>query len=178
MKYRNLFTKPFNIILGLFCIAFIGAILFTFNNENFYNKPIGQIIDVKHVSSTPTKDAQNNRDIKYKNQLKVKILNGQFAGETTTINHQYVKSQADSEAFRTHEKVLLHISNKPSDAYIIEKKRDTLTVIITGLFLLTVLLVGRKVGLQSILSLILNSIAILIAIYIHIQHSNINYSYS
>ncbi|MEI5742131.1 YibE/F family protein, partial [Staphylococcus aureus] len=82
--------------------------------------------------------------------------------------------QADSEAFRTHEKVLLHISNKPSDAYIIEKKRDTLTVIITGLFLLTVLLVGRKVGLQSILSLILNSIAILIAIYIHIQHSNIN----
>ena len=50
------------------------------------------------------KDAQNNRDIKYKNQLKVKILNGQFAGETTTINHQYVKSQADSEAFRTHEK--------------------------------------------------------------------------
>ena len=104
MKYRNLFTKPFNIILGLFCIAFIGAILFTFNNENFYNKPIGQIIDIKHVSSTPTKDAQNNRDIKYKNQLKVKILNGQFAGETTTINHQYVKSQADSEAFRTHEK--------------------------------------------------------------------------
>ncbi|WRN87298.1 hypothetical protein T9H10_07865 [Staphylococcus aureus] len=76
--------------------------------------------------------------------------------KTTTINHQYVKSQADSEAFRTHEKVLLHISNKPSDAYIIEKKRDTLTVIITGLFLLTVLLVGRKVGLQSILSLILN----------------------
>ncbi|HDP6080761.1 TPA: YibE/F family protein [Staphylococcus aureus] len=174
LKYRNLFTKPFNIILGLFCIAFIGSILFTFNNENFYNKPIGQIIDVKHVSSTPTKGAQNNRDIKYKNQLKVKILNGQFAGETTTINHQYVKSQADSEAFRTHEKVLLHISNKPSDAYIIEKKRDTLTVIITGLFLLTVLLVGRKVGLQSILSLILNSIAILIAIYIHIQHSNIN----
>ncbi len=29
-----------------------------------------------------TKDAQNNCDIKYKNQLKVKILNGQFAGET------------------------------------------------------------------------------------------------
>ncbi|MFW2673068.1 hypothetical protein ACN6LZ_13175, partial [Staphylococcus aureus] len=22
LKYRNLFTKPFNIILGLFCIAF------------------------------------------------------------------------------------------------------------------------------------------------------------
>ncbi|MDA2800869.1 hypothetical protein PAK32_01275, partial [Staphylococcus aureus] len=25
LKYRNLFTKPFNIILGLFCIALIGA---------------------------------------------------------------------------------------------------------------------------------------------------------
>ncbi len=141
--------------------------------RNFTTNRLVEFIDVKHVSSTPTKDAQNNRDIKYKNRLKVKILNGQFAGETTTINHQYVKSQADSEAFRTHKNVCI-ISNKPSDAYIIEKKRDTLTVIITGLFLLTVLLVGRKVGLQSILSLILNSIAILIAIYIHIQHSNIN----
>ncbi len=107
MKISNLFTKPFNIILGLFCIAFIGAILFTFNNE-FYNKPIGELIDVKHVSSTPTKDAQNNRDIKYKNQLKVKILNGQFAGETTTVTYQYVKSQADSEAFRTHEEVITY----------------------------------------------------------------------
>ncbi|MDN8994321.1 YibE/F family protein, partial [Staphylococcus aureus] len=73
LKYRNLFTKQFNIILGLFCIAFIGDILFTFNNENFYNKPICQIIDVKHVSSTPTKDEQNKRDIKYKNKLKLKI---------------------------------------------------------------------------------------------------------
>ncbi len=40
------------------------------------------------------------------------------------------------EAFRTHEKVLLHISNKPSDAYIIEKKRDTLTVVISWFVLI------------------------------------------
>ncbi|MGT0298576.1 hypothetical protein ACV566_01620 [Staphylococcus aureus] len=107
MKYKNYLQSHLVYFSVLFCIAFIGAILFTFNNENFYNKPIGQIIDVERDTLTPTKDAQNNRDIKYKNQLKVKILNGQFAGETTTINHQYVKLTSRSEAFRTHEKSIL-----------------------------------------------------------------------
>ena len=40
---------------------------------------------------------------------------------TTTIPHQYVKSQADSESFSKNDKVLLHISKNPKDATIIEK---------------------------------------------------------
>ncbi|MEJ7243033.1 YibE/F family protein, partial [Staphylococcus caprae] len=87
-------------------------------------------------------------------------------GQTTTIPHQYVKSQADSESFSKNDKVVLHISKNPKDATIIEKKRDTIVVIITGLFLLTVLVVGKKVGLQSILSLIVNTITVMGAILI------------
>ena len=45
---------------------------------------------------------------------------------------------------------------------------------ITGIFLLTVLIVGKKVGLQSILSLIINTIAVIGAIYIHNQNGQIN----
>ena len=45
----------------------------------------------------------------------------EFKGQTTTIPHQYVKSQADSESFSKNDKVLLHISKNPKDATIIEK---------------------------------------------------------
>ncbi|MEJ7157458.1 YibE/F family protein, partial [Staphylococcus capitis] len=62
----------------------------------------------------------------------------------------------------------------PKDATIIEKKRDTIVVIITGLFLLTVLVVGKKVGIQSILSLIVNTITVMGAILIHNQYGTIS----
>ncbi|MDN8760712.1 YibE/F family protein, partial [Staphylococcus aureus] len=76
----------------------------------------------------------------------------------------------DSEHFSKNNKVLMHIQNSPKDATILEKKRDSLTVAIVGIFIMSLLLVGRNVGLQSILSLIFNTGAILIAIAIHDKH--------
>ena len=55
------------------------------------------------------------------NDLTIKILNGKFKGESTTIDNTYVKSQADSEHFSKNNKVLMHIQNSPKDATILEK---------------------------------------------------------
>ena len=67
----------------------------------------------------------------------------------------------------------MHIQNSPKDATILEKKRDSLTI--AGIFIMSLLLVGRNVGLQSILSLIFNTGAILIlAIAIHDKHPSTN----
>ncbi|SNV61085.1 membrane spanning protein [Staphylococcus simiae] len=174
LQQRHFFTKPFNIIIVIFCIIYVCSIIFTLFNTSLYHQPIGKVTQVEHLSTTSTTDDQHNHDTKYKTKLTLNVLNGHFKGQTTNIEHDYVKSQADSEAFNKGDKVLLHISDKLTDADIIEKKRDTLTVTITGLFLLTVLIVGRKVGLQSILSLMINTIAVLTAIYIHITFSNTN----
>ena len=43
-------------------------------------------------------DEQHNTDFKYKRHLTIKILNGKFKGESTTIDNTYVKSQTDSRA--------------------------------------------------------------------------------
>lgn len=72
--------------------------------------PIGKITNVTPIHSEKITDEQHNKDIKYKEKLTLKILNGKFEGQSATINHQYVKSQADSEAFSKNDKVLLHIS--------------------------------------------------------------------
>ena len=66
------------------------------------------------------------------------------------------------EHFSKNNKVLMHIQNSPKDATILEKNAIA-TVAIAGIFIMS-LLVGRNVGLQSILSLIFNTGAILIAI--------------
>lgn len=174
MQFKTLFKQPFTWMIVAFCFIFLSLFIFTCFNDKFYNMPIGKITNVTPIHSEKVTDEQHNKDIKYKEKLTLKILNGKFEGQSATINHQYVKSQADSEAFSKNDKVLLHISKKPNDANIIEKKRYGLVVAITGLFLLIVLIVGKKVGLQSILSLIINTIAVIGAIYIHNQHGQIS----
>ena len=174
MQFKTLFKQPFTWMIVAFCFIFLSLFIFTCFNDKFYNMPIGKITNVTPIHSEKITDEQHNKDIKYKEQLTLKILNGKFEGQSATINHQYVKSQADSEAFSKNDKVLLHISKKTNDANIIEKKRDGLVVSTTGLFLLIVLIVGKKVGLQSILSLIINTIAVIGAIYIHNQHGQIS----
>lgn len=171
---RIFFKTPFTWMMIIFSCLFLGTLIFTFFNDRFYNMPIGQITQITDIQSQKVTDEHKNKDIKYKEKITFKILNGEFKGQTTTIPHQYVKSQADSESFSKNDKVLLHISKNPKDATIIEKKRDTIVVIITGLFLLTVLVVGKKVGLQSILSLIVNTIAVMGAILIHDQYGAIS----
>ena len=174
MAVKSAFNRPFNWVILLFCIIFVGLFIFTFVNEKFYQTPIGQITHIENKSTSQITDEHHNKDIKHKETLKIKILNGKFEEKTATIQHDYVESQADSEAFSKNNKVLLHIDKHPNDAYITEKKRDSLVVAVTGLFLLTVLLVGRKIGLQSILSLIINTLIVILAIYIHNQSPTVS----
>ncbi|RIO66184.1 YibE/F family protein, partial [Mammaliicoccus sciuri] len=110
-------------------------------NAKFYDIPIGQITNIENKSTSQITDEHHNKDTKHKEQLTIKILNGKYEGKMTTIQNQYIESQADSEAYSTNDKVLLHIDDKLNSAYITEKKRDSLIVAVTGLFLLTVLLV-------------------------------------
>ena len=61
--------------------------------------PIGKITNVHPIHTEKITDEQHNKDIKYKEKLTLEILNGKFKGQTATIDHQYVKSQADSSHF-------------------------------------------------------------------------------
>ncbi|MEQ7790242.1 YibE/F family protein [Staphylococcus nepalensis] len=174
MSVKTLLKRPFDWVILLFFILFVGLFIFTFFNETFYDTPVGQITKIENESTTNITDDNHNKDTKYNQTLTLKILNGKFKGQTTTISHHYIASQADSEAFSKHNKVLLHIDKHLDDAYITEKKRDSLVVMMTGIFLLTVLLVGRKIGLQSILSLVFNTIVVLLAIYLHNKFPSLN----
>lgn len=85
--------------------------------------PIGKITDVQRLSTQHVTDDQHNKDIKYKDQLTVKILNGKFEGKSTTITNEFVKSQADSERFTKNDKVLLHISKSQATLISLRKTR-------------------------------------------------------
>lgn len=174
MNQQPFWQRPFTWIFGVFIIFFIIAMIFTMHNERFYNIPIGQIVSEHTSHGESVEDDHHNKDIKYKQHFTIKILNGSHRDKTVDINHNYMKAQVDSERFEKGDKVLLHTDDAAKSVYIIEKKRDTLVVFMTGLFLLTIIWVGKRVGLQSILSLILNTVAIIAAIALHSTNPHLN----
>ena len=155
-------------------LIMLGLFIFTFFNTSFNQMPIGKITHIETSHGQKITDEHHNTDTKYSQRLTIRILNGKYKGDTTNINNHFVKSQADSEQFSKNEKVLLHMQKGPSDATILEKKRDSLTVAIVEVFIVTLLIVGKNVGLQSILSLIFNTAFIIAAIAIHNTFSGTN----
>ena len=155
-------------------LIMIGLFIFTFFNASFYQIPIGKITNVETSHGQKVTDEHHNTDTTYNQRLTIRILNGKYKNDITTVNNHFVTSQADSEQFSKNEKVLLHIQKSPSDATILEKKRDGLTVAIVGVFIVTLLIVGKNVGLQSILSLLFNTAFIIVSIVIHNTFSGTN----
>lgn len=167
VRVKHFFKQPFNWLIVILTLIMMVVFIFSFFNAKYYKTPIGQITHIEHLSQNQITDEHHNSDVRVKEKLKIKVLNGDFKNETTTLNHTYVKSQADSEAFKENDKVLLHISKSPKDASIIEKKRDSIIIFISSVFMLSILIVGRKIGLQSLFSLVFNTGIVLLAIYIH-----------
>ena len=61
--------------------------------------PIGKITNVHPIHTEKLRMNNTIKILNIKEKLTLEILNGKFKGQTATIDHQYVKSQADSESF-------------------------------------------------------------------------------
>ncbi|KIX90912.1 YibE/F-like protein [Staphylococcus microti] len=171
---RRLFQKPWRIAISLCFILAIAMILFTRYNATFYQTPIGEVTQVVDHQSKHTVDAQHNRDTHYTDKLAIKLLNTSKKGETVQVEHQYNASHTEAQPYHKGDRLLLHVNASNGDAYIVEKKRDTLVVTIVSVFLLSLLIIGERIGLQSIVSLLMNTGAILIAVWLYNQHPNLN----
>ncbi|MCS4485732.1 YibE/F family protein [Staphylococcus americanisciuri] len=160
--------------MGIFIVIAIALIVFTRYNASFYQTPIGEVTKIVTHHSKTTVDAQHNKDIHYTDQLNIKLLNTAHKGKVIQVEHQYNASHTEAQPYRQGDRLLLHINPSNHDAYIVEKKRDTLVVSIISTFILLLLIVGERIGLQSIISLIINTSAILIAVWLYNQHPNLN----
>lgn len=167
-------NRSFGLVLLVSIILAIATITFTFFNARFYASPIGKVIEVSKHHPKTSIDEHHNKDIKITDELKVQLLNTKDAGKTLTVHHLYNQSKTEEQAYKPGDQVLLHIGKHAQDHFIQEKKRDTLIAIVLSVFFIALLIIGQRVGIQSILSLILNTVAILVAIGIYNTHTQLN----
>lgn len=171
---HRLFRNPWHVIIGICLVLTIGLVSFTYYNASFYQVPIGEVTKVTSHHSKKTVDEQHNRDTHYTDQLSVKLLNTAQKGATLKVEHQYNGSHTEAQPYRVGDRLLLHINASTNEAYVVEKKRDTLVVTVLSVFILSLLVIGQRIGLQSIVSLMMNTGAILVAVWLYNQNPNLN----
>lgn len=170
----QLFKQTWTYIILASIIIAIACVLFTKWNAQFYHTPLGEITDIRAHQSEQTTDEHNNTDVMYTDTLNIQLLNTAQKDQTVTVTHRYNASKSETQAYQVGDQVLLHIGDSDESTYITEKKRDTLVVLTLSIFFIALLIVGKRVGLQSIASLVINTLAILLAMAIYQWYPNLN----
>ena len=141
-------------------IFFVGVVLtaWIYFSTSFTTKPIGVISDsrIKDELVNKTEDSYQNKDQVRNQTLHIKVLSGKNKGKTYTLNNTYSPSQAMSQKYYPHERVVLSFINKK--AKLMSPKRDWVVIFaITLVLSLLVAITGKHASLLAF-SMAINSI--------------------
>lgn len=117
----------------------------------------GVVESVQYEDITGLQQEDNN----VKQIAKVKVLSGQFKGEERYIDNMLTGNPAYDIPLKKGDKVVLHLeANSPEivssddvNFYIADLKRDNILIFIAGAFFVLLVLIGKKKGLASLISI-------------------------
>ncbi|HSI67078.1 MAG TPA: YibE/F family protein [Planococcus sp. (in: firmicutes)] len=160
-----------------FCFA--GSLVFVYNNHSFYDRPIAEVVEATLVDTSETIDMHNNEDILFTQHLIARLKNGEEQGQLIELTNEYTLSGAFDNEFRPGNEVFVSIEEEPAESgsltgLIEDVKRDTYLMIVTWVFIFTLLIIGRKQGMFSVVSLALNAVILSYALDVYLNTSGVS----
>lgn len=150
---KQLFLSGLTILLVLFSVVFVK------NNHFLYKHAIVEINQVTLNEREEIMDLPDIKDTLFHQTLVGTLKNGSQKGETVVLNNTYSSSRAFDHQYQLGDEVFITIDNdlkQPYEGRIDYPKRDSTLLLVVWLFIITVILIGKKSGLYSLLSLTLN----------------------
>ncbi|WP_424163554.1 YibE/F family protein [Bacillus amyloliquefaciens] len=159
-------------------LCFIGSLIFVNHNASFYERPIAKVTKTTLEHQSDVQDMHKNKDRIFNQRITAKLENGSQKGQLIHLSNQYSSSGANDQKYSTGDEVFVSIdkgntSNKDISGSIIDKKRDKQLLLIAWIFIFTLLIVGKKQGFFSIISLIFNAVLLSFALDLYRKHPNI-----
>ncbi|WP_270354606.1 YibE/F family protein [Bacillus velezensis] len=172
MSYKK---KLFYVITAL---CFIGSLIFVTHNASFYERPIAKVTKTTLEHQSDVQDMHKNKDKIFNQTITARLENGSQKGQLIHLSNQYSSSGANDQKYSIGDEVFVSIdkgkpSNKDISGSIIDKKRDKQLLLIAWVFIFTLLIVGKKQGFFSIISLIFNAVLLSFALDLYRKHQNI-----
>jgi uncharacterized membrane protein len=153
-------------------------VLFVYHNHSFYERPIAEVIETELGDSTEMMDMHKNKDRLYTQRIVAELKNGAEKGQLIHLTNDYSLSGAYDQEYHVGNELFVSIDtntekNTELTGNINDVKRDKHVLIIAWIFIFTLLFVGKKQGLFSIISLAVNAILLSYSLDIYLNTSGI-----
>ncbi|WP_456274832.1 YibE/F family protein [Bacillus sp. AK031] len=175
-RFRELTIKHL-FIFALLAVCFTSSVFFVFNNHDYYNRPIAKVVSATMVEASEIEDMNGNKDRLYTQEIVAELMNGELKGERVHLTNEYSASGAYDQEYNPGNEVFVSIdkNNGGSLTGMIEDvKRDKYLMIMAWVFILLLLLIGKKQGLLSIISLAVNSLILSYALDIYVHSGRVS----
>jgi uncharacterized membrane protein len=167
-----------NILLyTLLGLCFFISLFFVNHNHSFYERSIAKVIKTDLVETSNVVDMHNNEDQLFTQHIVAELKNGEEKGQLIRLVNDYSSSGAYDQEYHVGNELFVSIDrDKETDltGMIKDVKRDKSILIVTWIFIFTLLVVGRKQGLFSIISLAVNAVILSYALDIYIKNAHIS----
>ena len=161
-------------IIGL---CFVASVFFVYHNYSFYERPIAKVTETSLVNTMDMEDIYQNEDRLFTQDIVAELQNGEEKGQLIHLKNEYSSSGAYDQAYRVGNDLFVSIDSKAEESSelngtIKDVKRDKYVLIVAWVFILTLLVVGKRQGLFSILSLIVNAVLLSYALDFYMSTSD------
>lgn len=168
--------KIFYIVLLL---CFGASIIFVNNNYSFYENTIAKMIEIDRVEKTELIDTFNNKDNMFTQHITAEIKNGDNRGRLVLLVNEFSSSKAYDHEFHLGDEVFIKVDQNDDNVSeltgtILEVKRDKYLLLVAWVFIFVLLLVGKKQGLLSIFSLVINAVILSYALDLYLEQPDRN----
>ncbi|MFC0274486.1 YibE/F family protein [Metabacillus herbersteinensis] len=176
-KFKKMAYKQI-ILYTLLGLCFAASLFFVNHNYSFYERPIAKVINATLEDTNELIDLHNNKDQLFTQRLIAELKNGEDKGQLIHLTNEYSASGAYDQEYHVGNELFVSIdTNTEEDTLtgtIKDVKRDKNVLIIAWVFIFTLLIVGKKQGLFSIISLAVNAVLLSYALDIYMNTSNMS----
>lgn len=180
--FRNLINRMSykQILFSTLFILFIAAtIIFVHNNYFLYDRTIAKVTDTELSEKVEVENSLGIKDHLFTQRIIAEVKNGDEKGNLIYLTNEFSTSKAYDHDFEAGDELFVDIESTTEDTQelqgtIKDVKRDKYLLYVSWVFVLVLLIVGRKQGLFSIISLVIN--AVLLSYSLDIYLSNPHWS--
>lgn len=152
------------------CLAVLFGIIFIIfaGSSWFYNTTVAKITKVSNEAGNESKYNKSdlNAEAKYEQKLTLKILNGEYKKEVVELKSSYSYSRVDSTRYKKGDRVFVTISKEKGldQVKISSLRRDYYALGLILILVYLLLVIGKKRGFLSLISLCVNTIIFVICL--------------
>lgn len=172
-------TRKQIFLYSILLLGFSVSIIFVTHNYSYYERPIVKVIKTKLEYLSESSDGGQNLEKVYTQSIVAQLKNGKEKGQIIHLVNKYSKSGAYDQEYYVGDELFVSIhknteKNVNLTGDITDVKRDKYVFLIGWIFVFVLLLIGKRQGFFSIISLVINAVLLSYALDVYLQTLNSN----